>query len=716
MKKKMKIFGLAALLLAPVIAYAVNETRIGYDKVTIGNSTAVNKEQRFNINLGAANPGIRGNTATSKIEFSHDGSTWKAIGSGGGAGGGGVVLNENFGFEDGTTGWTASGGTFTITSTAANVGFGTQAASWDASAASQTLSYSALTIPAGLYGKVCSVSWYYKGGDSNLKVQVYDGTNVIAESSALSTQATYSGKQVMYFTCPSSGTITPRLIASADAALVYVDDFKIGQELLLSAPSMAAWQGYFGSDCNFAQTNTSFADFAADASCTFTEQANTGFGAVTFTGAKTPGVIFTAPFDGTIEICALAQAQITATQYLSLRWHDGSASFGEMALYQGVTMVNPSPICGQKAVTKGSAQTWKLQSQVSGGTANVAVPGAGPRSSVEFFMRYVSGSSAQESITIDKSGWRVDAKIAGGNPGLGTGAVSSKTELTNGSLTITPNSESAPVEIPCSGTNPSTGTTCAAGSEGVGVVISPPTAGVYEVCTQFTWIGDINNGSVRPSFQLVETPNNAQTILQSGLQVFQPGVSSSSGNLNNYLPVTQCADFTFADTSKRTIRLMYTQQVSGTVSSSEILGDESSGVNGGRNIGVTVRRRVEFQDAVKFTNLATTSRQAGVKIEAITFGGAGGATTACTANPCTVSMNSGAFGTVTRNSTGDYSVAINGGYFSNRPTCTAQKSSASNFGPVYGLPNSAGTSMSILSRNLANTSEDAEISIICVGF
>jgi hypothetical protein len=198
---------------------------------TLGDGTnASNKSFRVKVSGGYRD--LRYNVGSGKWEFTEDGSLYSEIGSGGGGGGGGagIILNLNSGFEEGTTNWTASGGTFTTTTTAADVGFDTTAGSWDPSAASQTLSNDLVTIPSGLQSKPCSLSWYYKGGDANYKAQVFDGTNVVAESSAFTTQSTYSNRQILYFTCPSSGQMRARFISSADAALIYLDDVRLGQE------------------------------------------------------------------------------------------------------------------------------------------------------------------------------------------------------------------------------------------------------------------------------------------------------------------------------------------------------------------------------------------------------------------------------------------------------------------------------------------------------
>lgn len=91
--KKWRLFSLLGLAALGTLAYAASDYRLGYDKVTVGNSTDSNKELRFNIGSGSANPGIRGNDATAKVEFSHDGSVWTEIGStSGGSGGVGVNL------------------------------------------------------------------------------------------------------------------------------------------------------------------------------------------------------------------------------------------------------------------------------------------------------------------------------------------------------------------------------------------------------------------------------------------------------------------------------------------------------------------------------------------------------------------------------------------------------------------------------------------------
>lgn len=191
----------------------------------------------------------------------------------------------------------------------------------------------------------------------------------------------------------------------------------------------------------------------------------------------------------------------------------------------------------------------------------------------------------------------VDANIAGGNPDLGTSAVTSYTEVTNGSLTLTPASGSAPVGIMCSSTNaaatPSTSpTTCSAGSESVGFNVNVPRAGVYEACVAFSHYAAIDpNEELITAFQLVETATNAQTILQEGGDKTYSGLGGGAGtyaSVNSVSPYRKCGIFNFASSGTKAIRLMYEQYVTGTPLNSLVVADGNTAL-GQRDIHITMR-------------------------------------------------------------------------------------------------------------------------------
>jgi hypothetical protein len=140
-----------------------------------------------------------------------------------------------------TTSWTNSGGTFAVTSTASNVFDGTYSFSFDASAGSQYAQQS-IAVPEGLKGRNCLLYVPYKGGDANLAIKVTDGTNTLG-SQTLAAATTYQVAEVS-FTCPTSGNIVARIESSADAAIAYFEaylgkNFKLG-----TVQNVTAWQSY----------------------------------------------------------------------------------------------------------------------------------------------------------------------------------------------------------------------------------------------------------------------------------------------------------------------------------------------------------------------------------------------------------------------------------------------------------------------------------------
>lgn len=75
------IYSVILMLAMSVSAMAQTKTRIGYDQVTLGNSTNFNKLLKFDIGNGSTNPGIRANDSTGLLEWSQNGSTWTVLGT-----------------------------------------------------------------------------------------------------------------------------------------------------------------------------------------------------------------------------------------------------------------------------------------------------------------------------------------------------------------------------------------------------------------------------------------------------------------------------------------------------------------------------------------------------------------------------------------------------------------------------------------------------------
>lgn len=144
----------------------------------------------------------------------------------------------------------------------------------------------------------------------------------------------------------------------------------IGTTISLNA-GPASWSGYHATDCAWTTSSASFADPAADASCTFTERTNRNFGTVTSAGSKLPGIVFTPPSAGRYYVCALAQASnSTSSNYSAYSLTDGTTEIAQgSSRYPNIVSM---PICGIYNVSAVASITIKIQfKSIAGGNATI---------------------------------------------------------------------------------------------------------------------------------------------------------------------------------------------------------------------------------------------------------------------------------------------------------------------------------------------------------
>ena len=121
---------------------------------------------------------------------------------------------RNGGFENATALWYNSGlGTFTAQTTDTNRG--KVAISYDATGSGDYFQSELRDIESFVSGQSCELFYYYKGGDSNYKVQVLDGVGSTVVEKILTTQASYT-KESIKFSCGTQHRI--KVIATADGA------------------------------------------------------------------------------------------------------------------------------------------------------------------------------------------------------------------------------------------------------------------------------------------------------------------------------------------------------------------------------------------------------------------------------------------------------------------------------------------------------------------
>ena len=387
--------------------------------------------------------------------------------------------------------------------------------------------------------------------NGEFKLEVIDGSANILVSYTIGTFASIKIPS-LYFPCPTTPTTMKMRVTSLSTGTIEVDHAYLGSNQNLVYTSQAKLLGTITwattASCSWSVTNTAFTVFPADADC----PAPTVTGELAAPGTKIPGFTLANYRKGDYKIEAVgAFANSTAQTAVSFRFSDGTnVSKGTNSVHaqQPATLVFDSPtIAGtiSNAIDQ-SGVTVQIQGASSSGAA--VINSDSNLKSLSMSVWYYP-SVSEVAVSNEQANWYIDANIFGTNPTL-VGAVASYTEITGSALTLALNSGSATAEIPCSTTNPSTGLTCAAGSESLGIAFVPPSPGRYRACFYYAR----NYGTGTSTTQLIETPNNAQTLLQEGNVKLM--MTEGVGSTSTFNAETNCSFFNFSDTSKRTIRLM----------------------------------------------------------------------------------------------------------------------------------------------------------------
>jgi hypothetical protein len=171
-------------------------------------------------------------------------------------------LLKNGGFESGKALWTASAGSFAVTGTSPMVGL--YHSTWDAAASADTLTSTAVTIPAGMYGRngVVSCLITTASGTATHTIQAYDGSNIL--SSVTVTSSTIPTRTSANFVFPSSGSISLRLYANADEPSIAIDDCYMGPAEgfnLGSNTVITSWTDYSPTVSNCGSSTTTYAQW-----------------------------------------------------------------------------------------------------------------------------------------------------------------------------------------------------------------------------------------------------------------------------------------------------------------------------------------------------------------------------------------------------------------------------------------------------------------------
>jgi hypothetical protein len=590
----------------------------------------------------------------------------------------------NPGFENGTTNFTASGGSFTVTTTAADVGEGARAGVFNASAASQTLSGTNYTIERALYGSNGYAKCEFRTTATDYKIQVHDGTNVIVEQTLV--PSTNYLEQGVNFVFPSSGTARLRVISASDSADLFIDDCYIGMAPNNSITSFTQNQlvgsAYIAgtASCSYSRTNTSFGAFGTTAACPGpTVEVNSGPGIIQTTDTDLPRFTVNDLEPGTYEVGIYATFRSdTNGARADLTINDGTTSSGRAqgSAATGANDLTPGTVIGIFNYTTKANRTFEIYGLSSSGT--VTIFGDAAYQTRFWIKRYPLPSQVAfraDTIATSWAGYH-DSTCA-----WSTTSTSFVTPSADGSCGFTERS------------NTNFGTVASTGSKTPGLTFTPLRPGKYRVCASTQLLNDTTFAYAR--LRLTDGTNT----------LGEASARSSNGSVG--YPATICGIVTASNTSLVTLNLQANAS-----SNTTLYGAYDNGTSAIDWTISAIDQQVPAPVLVGSVSapLATTA----LGVATVTFGGASEPQN-CTGSPCTINRQSGPIASVTRGGTGNYTINFTAGAFSGIPMCVGSGLQVGTGGLIFEPGGSVptATAYTFNSRNTALSGTDGYWSVSC---
>lgn len=603
------------------------DVQIKANTVRVGKPTAGDKVLDFNIGNGATNPKVRWNNSGAKIEFSNNGTDYKAIGSGSGGGSGiSIVGDSNADFEAGTSSWTVSAGSFTIATTGSNLLFDTRSGVFNSSTSGQTLSNALVTIPGGLKGTNGAAACFFKTSAVDYKLQVFDGTNVLSET--LIPPSTVAVKTSLSFIFPASGSVRLRIISQSDASDLAIDNCFLGSNELIAtgqAELMGTATHPKTANCQWTVTaNDTFTTFPPDSDCT----TPTVTGKASAPATKIPGITFTTLPPGEYEVTASGVFG-AFTPGVPQAW---AITDGTTSSYAGTTYAGTQPPWTPTLTAHFSYTS--VQSNVTFNFQSTGSTASG-RGDI------VDTSPSSDALVIRVKRFPNNTELASKFDGMAMSWSGSVTGTT--SLSSVTEDDYPGTGVATQFSNRNMGTVVAASASN-GVTWTPPKAGIWKVCASGNM--DTTASAASPSIVLTDVANVHLSSIQNLTQAAAGGSSSFS----------RCASVPIVSAgSPYTVKL------------------RSSINTGAVQLASPVDWSIENLDqhvaAPAIVGSVITGLAGIMNTVVFRFAGDPTETAECTTDPCTITYNSGGVSVVNNGGASNYYIHFNPGTFSAPPTC-----------------------------------------------
>jgi hypothetical protein len=593
-----------------------------------------------------------------------------------------ILINP--GFENGSAKWSASGGSFTITTTFANVGSGERAASWDSNAANQTFTSTAVPIPAGDYGANYEVSANLKCGSGTCThlIQAFDGTNVIA-SQTITSSTTYT-RTTLNFVAPTSGNISARIRSvAADEPVLYIDDVYLGRARNVGTVAQAEMVGtvsFSGCSTYWSTTSGSWTNYSPISGCTYSTT-----GSVLPPTTNIPGFRLVNQRPGKYVFRYIgAYGQINGfTTGCSFRFSDGSNN----SQVNTVNISNASifiPIISGHIIYESPVQNNTIQ--------------------IQSIRTYGPGECAVTSGTvIEVYRYPLQSEIAvrpETQQNFFTGALNRSDGWISGGATSPANyadfSAGSGVTLETF-VNENFGTVTPADGGLPGIKFTPKEANsVYHACFTYGVIAGSTSG-LTSGVAITDGNNN----ILSATDTFTLTNTWHSSR-------TQCFLFKTQNTNPYNLKLRYVSNGSNAILI-------ASGGIAKYAITVTIAKLSQSLPAPNLVGSVTSLSAGSLRIESVS---AGGSTfgSICTSNPCTLyNPSSNWVSSITRSGEGNYNINILNGVFSSTPQCsfTLKREGVIMYSKTFGT--NSNTVYNFTTYGTDGLGKDSFFDVICIG-
>jgi hypothetical protein len=402
-----------------------------------------------------------------------------------------LLGGKNPGFESGTAGWTASGGSLARTTSGSNfMGIGKATGTWDSNSGGQTLTSPSYTVTNGTAGvpgiAMCKVM--VASGTATTTMNAWNGSANLGASVNVPTSTVAQYIEVPFVFGAAGSTVAIQFTSVAsNEPLISIDDcgiypsdgmtlHQINQAQFIGSAKIAGT-----SSCSWSRTNTSIGAFSTTAACPGpTVISNPGPGVIQTTDADLPRFTVNSLPPGTYRVkITFSATGATSGQIECYAINDGTTTSPNFCgISQASSRLGLTTAEAVFTYTNTANITYELFGASQSGAVGVDVSNGPPAEDVSFEI-YRFPSSSQLAATISQL------------PASWTGyhdQTCAWTNTTTASAWTSPSADASCgfVEV----MNNNFGTVASTGSKTPGITWTPQKTGRYSVCVS----GSLSDG------------------------------------------------------------------------------------------------------------------------------------------------------------------------------------------------------------------------------